>query len=251
MTHTLSIISVVLVAIFLSQTTFAQYATNTTLNTDKAPTHVNDGQRVANAGKTLMFTGASIAMTGFVIGSASWIANYGSKFANLSAIYTLIGGVSGAVVALVGLPIYSAGRHKMNYRDVSLMTVSNEGQQGSMITVEVEVEAGIPNHLSINVTGGYNCNKHLFVGGGIGCGSCLPSNNSSHDNANLIVPAFANVRLTFGSKHVAPYMSTRLGYDFNQFKLYSAIEFGTNIRRTSNVNNGAWCLGKRTECLGN
>lgn len=71
MTPTLRIILVGLVTIFISQNTYAQYATNTTHTIDKTATEVYDGQRVANAGKTIMYTGASIAMIGFVIGSVS------------------------------------------------------------------------------------------------------------------------------------------------------------------------------------
>lgn len=136
----------------------------------------------------------------------------------------------------------------MNYRGVSLMSVSNEGQQGYGFIVEAE--AGIPNHLGINITGGYNFNKHLFVGGGVGYGSYIPSNNPSHNNTDIIAPIYANLRLTYGSKRVSPYTSARVGYDFNQFKLYSAIEFGTNIRSASNARNGSWWLGTKTECLG-
>lgn len=249
MTHTLRLFIVGLITVLLSQSTFAQYITNTSITIDEASTSlVHDGHRNTNVGKTLMFTGASMAMTGLVVGSVGWLANYGSLVGELSTIYTFVGGITGAAVALIGLPFYCAGRHKMSTHGASLMTISNEGQKGRAVAVEASI--GMPSYLSLNVTGGYNFNKHLFVGGGVGCGTYLLSEGETYEKENLIVPVYANARLTGGSKCVAPYLNARLGYNVNQLKMYSAIEFGTNIRSASSIEDGAWWIGTKTECLG-
>lgn len=248
MTHTLRIVFVGIISILISQTTVAQHVTDTTTTDISSSSFTYHGQRTTNVGKTIMYTGASMAMTGFVIGTVGWLANYGSLVGELSAISTIIGGITGAAVALVGLPIYCAGRHKMKTHGSSLMIISDEGQQGGLIAVEGGV--GIPNYLSLNVTGGYHFNKHILVGGGIGCGTIVTPKGVDREKSDLIVPIYANTRITFGSKYVAPYVGARLGYDLNLFTMYSAIEFGTNIRRASSNKDGAWWIGTKTECLG-
>ena len=74
MTQKLRAILVGLVVSLLSQTTFAQYATNTSLlaNTEQT-TPLRDGQRAMNISRTIMFTGASIAMMGLTTGTVNTI----------------------------------------------------------------------------------------------------------------------------------------------------------------------------------
>ena len=74
MKQTIRIILVGLVVSLLSQTTFAQYATNTSLlaNTEQT-TSLHDGQRLTNVGKTIMLSGASIAMMGLTVGTVNTI----------------------------------------------------------------------------------------------------------------------------------------------------------------------------------
>ena len=59
--------------------------------------------------------------------------------------------------------------------------------------------------------------------------------------------AYANLRLTGGSKRVTPYMGARLGCTLNGLDLYSGIEFGTNIRSASGSQCEAWWMGIKTE----
>lgn len=248
MTQKLRILLVCLVACLLSQTTFAQYAANSQLVADaELSTPLRDGQGLTNAGKTIMFTGASIAMTGLVAGAVGSMVDTGDDI-NLSVLYTFIGGLTGGLVTLAGLPFYFSGKHKMKVNGSSLMSVSSEGQEGGAFAVEAGL--GLANCLSLHVTGGYNFNKHLFLGGGLGCSTYLMPDEDEHINDYLKVPAYANLRLTAGSKRVTPYMGARLGCTLNGFDLYSGIEFGTNIRSASGSQSDSWWMGVKTECVG-
>ncbi len=97
---------------------------------------------------------------------------------------------------------------------------------------------------------GYNFNEHLFVGGGVGCSASI---NTWTDEGLLkywAVPAYANIRLTGGNKQVTPYMGACLGCTLNSFKLYSGIEFGTNIRSAAGSQAEAWWLGIKADAVG-
>ena len=78
MKQTLRVIIVGLILGLVSQTTFAQYATDIQKDVKTATsTTVRDGQLGINVGRTFMFTGASIAMTGVVLGALSDIVSGG------------------------------------------------------------------------------------------------------------------------------------------------------------------------------
>ena len=250
MTQTLRIVLVGLVAILMSQATFAQYAASAQqmANMEETTKTVHDGQRLTNVGKTIMLSGASVAMMGLTVGTVSTIAGVSGDDIDVFVLSTFIGGYLGGMVALTGLPIYLSGKVKMNRRGSSLMTITSEGHDGYVTNVEAGF--GMANTVSLYATRGYNFNEHLFVGGGAGCSAYLFTERDEAFSDFLAVPVYADLRLTAGSKRVTPYIGGRLGCDMIGFDLYSSIEFGTNIRSAAGLQSESWWLGVKAECLG-
>lgn len=254
MTQKLRIALVALVASLLSQATFAQYAASvqqvanmeqSTTTNDKSS---GDGLVAMNVGKTLMLTGASIAMMGLTTGTVNTILGISGDDIDVFVLSTAIGAYFGGLVALTGLPFRWVGKAKMKKSGASQMTITSEGQNGYVTNVEAGY--GLSNSLSLDVVRGYNFNEHLFVGGGVGCSTyfyAVPGESPFYDMA---VPAYANIRLTSGSKRVTPYMGARLGCTLNGFNLYSGIEFGTNIRSKLGSQAESWWLGIKADCVG-
>ncbi len=249
MKQNLRVILVGLVVSLLSQTTFAQYAANSQLLTDtEQSTSLNDGQRLTNVGKTIMFSGAAIAMMGLTTGTVNTILGISGDDIDVFVISTLIGGYFGGMVALAGLPFYLSGKAKMKTNGASLMNISSEGQNGYVTNVDVGY--GMANTLSISATRGYNFNEHFFLGGGVGYSAYMFTGEGERFYDYMAVPVYADLRLTSGSKRVTPYMGARLGCDLDGIDLYSSIEFGTNIRSASGSQGEAWWMGIKAECLG-
>lgn len=254
MTHTLRIMIVALTLSLASQTTFAQYATSTygLKNTDMTtPLRAGQGQGLTNTGKGLMFTGASLAMTGItigVVGKLTYVPDGTFDGRALYPIFTILGCAAGGTMALVGLPVYCTGNYKMNKRGASLISLSGESQRGMVGTVELG--AGFANYINVDAIGGYNINNWLFVGAGMGYGTRLEFGDMPREKENRIAPVYGNLQVNFGSKCVTPYISTRIGYDLNQTKPYSAMEFGTRIRTANSTRGTSWWLGTKSEYLG-
>ena len=250
MTQKLRVILVGLVASLLSQASFAQYAASTqqVINMEELTEPVRDGQRAMNISRTIMFTGASIAMMGLTTGTVNTILGISGDDIDVFVLSTFIGGYLGGMVALTGLPFYLSGKAKMKRCGSSLMTITSEGQNGYVTTVEAGL--GLANTLSFHAARGYNFNEHLFVGGGVGCSGYLFAEPDEAYLDYVAVPVYADMRLTAGSKRVTPYMGGRLGCDIIGFDLYSSIEFGTNIRSAAGSQADSWWLGVKAECLG-
>ena len=248
MKQKLRIVLVGLVVSLMSQATFAQYAASAqqVVNMEQSKP-IRDGQLAMSVGTTIMLTGASIAMTGIVWGAMNTILDNGDDVSAF-ALGTALGCYYGGLVALVGLPFHWAGKHKMKQSGTSQMTISSEGQNGYVTNVEAGL--GLANTLSLDVVRGYNFNEHLFVGGGVGCSAYLYNGRDESFLDRMAVPAYANIRLTGGSKRVTPYMGARLGCDLNGFNLYSGIEFGTNIRSASGSQAESWWIGVKSDCVG-
>ena len=251
MTRKLRVILVGLVASLMSQATFAQYAASAQqlANIEQTTTAkpVRDGQIAMGVGRTLMITGASIAAMGITSGIANAFLGYGDDIAPV-VLLSAIGCYYGSMVAITGLPFHLVGKARMKQSGTSQMIISSEGQNGYV--TNVEAGWGISNSLCLDVVRGYNLNEHVFVGGGGGCSTFfypLPGESPFYDVA---VPAYANIRLTAGSKRVTPYMGGRLGCTLNGFDLYSSIEFGTNIRSASGAQGESWWIGFKSDCVG-
>ena len=248
MKQTLRVIIVGLILGLVSQTTFAQYATETQQEMKtESPAPVSNGQFGVDIGRTFMFTGASIAMTGVVLGALSDIVSGGGDDLYGIALYSAIGCGVGGMVALAGLPFSLAGKLKMKRNGTSQMRISSEGQNGYVTNVALGF--GLANTLSVDVVRGYNFNEHVFVGGGVGCSAYLYAEEGESYFDYVAIPVYADFRLTGGSKRVTPYMDTKVGCDVNGFDLYAGIEFGANIRSASGSHGDSWWIGVKSDCV--
>ena len=79
MTQTLRIVLVGLVAILMSQATFAQYAASAQqmANMEETTKTVHDGQRLTNVGKTIMLSGASSLVPTYAVHRAHTLSRGG------------------------------------------------------------------------------------------------------------------------------------------------------------------------------
>lgn len=252
MKQTLRAITIGLVLSLVSQAIFAQYATAIPVTEEPytAPA-AHCGQNLTNTGKALMFTGASLAMTGLTIGLVGELTYEPDGTFNSKALYpifTILGCAAGGAVALVGLPVYCTGSYKMHQHGTSLLTFSRESGKG--VVGSIDLGAGIANYVSIDATGGYNVSNWLFLGAGMGYATRLNFNGTPRDKEDWLLPIYGNLKLTCGNKYVAPYMSTRVGYDLNQAEMYTALEFGSRIRSTDNHRGTSWWVGTKSEYLG-
>lgn len=232
--------------------TYAQYASTYAphITAQKESGYVGQGQGLADAGKTIMLTGASVAMTGLAVflgGALTYESVPDAETMPLYPVFGILGGVTGAAIALVGLPIYCAGKYKMQTNDAMHFTFGNDTQRG--VTGMAEVGLGFPNCLTLDAVGGYNFNKYVFLGAGLGLRNYL-TKGLMQEGALGALPIYANARFTLGSKRVAPYISTSLGYDVGSSGMYTGIEFGSRIRKINSTKDASWWLGTKTEFVG-
>ena len=197
------------------------------------------GQKIANAGKTLMISGGAVALTStvfFAVANAQWEKSYNPDDRvdemPVYPIFTLAGYAAGAALALVGLPIYFAGKD---------MVVSNGGQFISMggnskgVAAMIDLGIGIPNFMSLDAVYGYNFSPNLFVGGGVGGKMWLTAGLINDGGALASLPIYGQVRYTLGNKRIAPYAALSGGYDTVAGAPYVGIDCGTRIRSARSV----------------
>lgn len=194
---------------------------------------VERGQKIANVGKTLMISGGSVALTStvfYALANAQWEKNYDPESPIVETpifpIFTLVGYAAGAIFALVGLPIYFAGKD---------IVVSNGGQFISMegnakgVATMVDLGIGIPNFVSLDAVYGYNFTPNFFVGGGVG-GKMWLTAGLAYDGALASLPIYGQIRYTLSNKRIAPYAALSGGYDVVVGAPYLGVDFGTRIR---------------------
>lgn len=200
---------------------------------------VERGQKIANAGKTLMISGGAVAITStvfYAIASAQWEKSYNPDdlvdVMPVFPIFTLAGYAAGAALALVGLPIYYAGKD---------MVVSNGGQFISMggnakgVAAMIDLGIGIPNFMSLDAVYGYNFSPNFFVGGGVGGKMWLTAGLINDGGALASLPIYGQVRYTLSNKRIAPYAALSGGYDTAVGAPYVGIDCGTRIRSARTV----------------
>ena len=246
---------ILLAAILLGlmpQGVHAQYAStgDSDLTLQKENLYTGQGQRLTDAGKTIMLTGASFAMTGltvFLAGALTYDYDPCCPDMALYPVFGALGGIAGAAIALVGLPIYCNGKNKMQSHDATHFVFASDTQRGGAAMGEVGL--GILGELSMNVTGGYHFNKHVFLGGGLGFKKYLFFDDAPKGAPDAL-PVYANARFTLGSKRVAPYVSTSFGYDLASSNVYTGFEFGSRIRKINSTKDSSWWLGTKTELIG-
>lgn len=248
-------ILVAIVAILSATTTASAQTTQTTSQTatiDEDITQsplpmieVNIGRGLQNAGKALTITGVS----SMAIGASMIITHLRSDRHHsqqepmydvpmLPVFGAIFGGV-GAVISIIGLPIYWGGKYVAKKNGTQLVTLGRE-QQGWMGLIDLG--AGLDYVGSVHAVYGYNFNKHLFVGAGVGCEGQVYYFNESKN-----IPIYANVRVQLSKKHVAPYFGIRGGYDMAHHESYVGVDVG--FRSQSLKSNGVW-WGAVSICLG-
>lgn len=195
--------------------------------------------RMENAGKMLVCTGA-----GLMLGSAVDIWHidrladrYGERF--------VVGYVSdaavcalGAVVALIGTPLWIAGAKCGSGRPGSI-EIGGDGQKGFSAFIEFGV---MTYYLRTGVTGGWHFSENLFAGAGIG---------TLFIDTLDIVPVFAEVRYTIGDSRYAPYIALDAGYDVRNNGLFSEFTLGTRVRTGGSEHRNSWWLGGSTVYINN
>ncbi len=250
------VIVITLLAILSTTTATSAQTTQTTSQTatidediTQSPlpmTEVNIGRGLQNAGKAFTITG----VTSMAIG-ASMIIRYLRSDRHhsqqdpmydvpmLPVFGALFGGV-GAVISLIGLPIYWGGKYVAKKYGTQLVPLGRE-QQGWMGLIDLG--AGLDCMGAAHAVYGYNFNKHIFVGAGVGY------EGPAYDDFNYPknIPIYANVRLQLGKRRVVPYMGIRGGYDIAHREPYVGVDAG--VRLQSHKSDGVW-WGATSICLG-
>lgn len=206
------------------------------------------GQGLTDFGKTMMLTGAAFAVKGlatFTIGSLTFVQNPETPDTPLYPVFALIDGAIGAGFTLIGLPFYLAGKGKMDDMGGSMITFGGDSQTGPAGIVEMSM--GLAPFVGLDAIGGYNFNKNIFVGGGIGYNHYTTAGLRQD---GLSFPLYAHGRFSFGDKRVVPYIGIEAGVDLAQKGLYSGIDFGTRLRRIGGKRGSSWWLAGSMDMLG-
>ena len=251
------IIATVFLFAVSQQSAFAQYAPSVQSNEaqefsfdkDNLPYEIGKGVPMYDTGKALLFTGASVALTGvacFIVGSATFQQDPEAPVMPVYPLFSIAGAAAGAAIALVGCPFFIYGKDKMNRYGSSIISFSDEDQEG--VTGFIEMGLGIPNFLSLDAVGGYNFGKNFFMGAGMGYKTYLTA-GLRNDGATAALPIYANFRYSIGNKRVVPYIGASLGYDFVNTGLYSGLEFGFRLRKIQANRGQSWWLGAKTELI--
>lgn len=205
------------------------------------------GQRLADIGRGFMVTGGTFIATGVALWGYSRIAyphsdsDVETSTPMLPVFGAALGGL-GALVALVGLPFSVSGKLMNNKSEVSL-DMGGYDQRGLGLILEAGI--GIPDMVSLDAVAGYNCNRNVFVGFGVGYREVIFKGDIHYEP---LFPAYANLRLTLGQKRIAPYMSVRGGYDMQQGGYFGGLDIGTRIQpRNTEGENAAWWISSFTE----
>ena len=205
------------------------------------------GQHLVDAGKALMFTGASLALTGlacYIAGVATYESDIDCPEMPVYPMFAIVGAAAGGAIALVGLPFYICGNKKMKIYSANHIVFGNETQKGG--TGFFEMGLGIPNFLSLDALGGYNFNKNIFVGAGLGYKTYLTA-GLVQDRVMASFPIYANAKFSFGKKRIVPYIGANVGYDVANKGLYTGVEFGTRLRNAEGKRGASWWFGAKSE----
>lgn len=198
------------------------------------PLRVQRGQKLANAGKTLMIGGGAVALSStifYALAQVEWDKSYNPQTPDmpLFPIFTLAGYTVGATLALVGLPIFFAGKDIVVKNGGQMVTVGEGCESGSAGLIDLGL--GIPPFMSLDAVYGYNFSSNLFVGGGIG-GKMWLMSTMGDDSSIAAVPVYAQVRYSLGKGRISPYAAISGGFDMISTSPYLGFDFGTRIRST-------------------
>lgn len=248
------IVNLVLLIALTQHNAYAQIVHSLPIDTVKQAYSQNNmssysgqGQHFVDAGKALMFTGVSFALTGlacYIGGVATYESNKDCPDMPTYPMFAIVGAAAGGAVALIGLPFYLCGNKKMKTYGTNNVVFGNETQKGGAGFFEIGL--GIPNFLSLDALGGYNFNKNVFVGAGVGYKTYLTA-GLIKDGVMASFPIYANARFSFGKKRVVPYIGTNVGYDVANKGLYTGVEFGTRLRNVKGKRGASWWFGAKSE----
>lgn len=195
---------------------------------------IERGQKIADTGKTLMIGGGAIALSGTIfclLAQAEWDRHFDPlrPTTPLYPLFTMAGYAVGGAIALVGLPLYFAGKDIVVKNGYHLVTVGDVCESGSAALIDVGI--GIPPFLSLDAVYGYNFNPRLFVGAGVGGKMWVMDGIGQSENIAAI-PIYAQIRYTLGKGRISPYAAISGGYDVLCSLPYLGFDFGTRIRST-------------------
>ena len=206
------------------------------------------GQGLTDFGKTMMLTGAAFAVKGlatYTIGGLTFDQNPDAPETPMYPVYALLDGAIGAGFALIGLPFYLAGKGKMDDTGGSMITFGGDSQTGPAGIVEMSM--GLAPFVGLDAIGGYNFNRNIFVGGGIGYNHYVIA---SMRQESLSFPFYAHGRFSFGDKKIVPYIGIDAGVDLARRGFYSGLDFGTRLRCIGGKRGASWWLAGSMDMLG-
>lgn len=190
-----------------------------------------------NVGKTLTLSGIGVVAGGSAMVMMDEFSNhYSNGYQSIAGMITV---GTGAIMVLVGVPLWISGRAQNKSYSESLFEVG-DGRTGSMFMFELG--AGLPYMLRVNVIGGYYVLENFFIGGGLSFAT-IPSVLNS-------VPVFAEFRYTIGNKRCSPYVSLDMGYDVLNIKPYCDLSLGTHFRSWTPDKGGMWWFGASVTYFG-
>ena len=206
------------------------------------------GQGLTDFGKTMMLTGAAFAVKGlatYTIGGLTFDQNPDAPETPMYPVYALLDGAIGAGFALIGLPFYLAGKGKMDDTGGSMITFGGDSQTGPAGIVEMSM--GLAPFVGLDAIGGYNFNRNIFVGGGIGYNHYVIA---SMRQESLSFPFYAHGRFSLGDKRIVPYIGIDAGVDLARRGFYSGLDFGTRLRCIGGKRGASWWLAGSMDMLG-
>lgn len=132
--------------------------------------------------------------------------------------------------------------------------VTSFAQSGYRGFADISLGAGFCDNSGFNAllttTHGYQCNGHIFVGGGLGVGysGAGRSGYSSEELVGMMLPIYAAFRYDYSltSRH-SFFATLRAGYDMvADDSVYASPEFGVRFGRNSSI---SYNLGLRIDVL--
>lgn len=218
----------------------------------RAQTVFPEGQRPENqgvwtykTGQILMVSGAAMAVSG---AGLLWLASRPERTTSnecyrwdTPGVLALVGGytfvIFGVTSLIEGIPVTFAGRGMMNARDPWRQArYRGEPQRGFGLILE---SGGSVPFVQGRMTAGYHFNQHFFVGAGTALSYDFDKVHSDY-HMPLEMPVFADVRLSIGSRLLAPYAGFSGGYDILDRFPYLAADLGLRIRLSQDNTRSMW-----------
>lgn len=192
---------------------------------------IGRGQGLYDAGTMLLYAGG----TYFAIGVGCVVADLFVETHGGWSIFPVIGalfGVVGAAAATIGVPLYLGGRYIGKREGSQFVTIGSPRQGWASV---VDVGLGVDAIASLHGIYGYNFNKNIFAGVGVGYDWGL-----LYDYVDADLPLYANVRLQLGNRRIAPYLGLRGGVSMLGNGLYGGVDVG--VRQQSIDKRGEWWI---------